>query len=298
MSQSKAAPLQPQTPENKNLEYEQAASETLESQIADEKQDDAVSSPVEEEKEEEEQPEQAHEESKTSVDEYGNKLPKKESKTYTEEEHREAVNRAIRERLERLERSQSRNQDSSRQTPQASKEFQAPQGEESGDWQEQLKSFIRQTNEELAYEQARIQNEARLAAEQEAFQHRFQTGMQDFSDFHEVVGNKPFTDAMVLATKALSHPAHFMYAASKTMPQEIERIARIASPEVQMVEIGKLEERLKKSKPVTSAPKPISRSKEDAHIKPKAKPTAPTIEDMMQDFENKRVSRFNSRRTK
>jgi len=86
--------------------------------------------------------------------------------------------------------------------------------------------------------------------------------MSKYQDFRDVVGSKPITNAMLMAIRNIENPAAFIYAASKQHPQEIERIAKLDHYD-QMVEMGRLEERMKKARTATKAAKPVISPKGD-----------------------------------
>jgi len=183
-----------------------------------------------------------------SEDAYGNKVTP--PKMYSEEE----VQRMIRERLAR-----------GRQTPEqqtevqeAVKDFEADP--ESGEnWETQLSQFIEKTVEKVEQKkQQKVWQERELASQAE-FEDKFTTGMSKYGDFNNVVAGKPITASMMMATRSMEDPAAFIYAACKQQPAEVERIAKIADPYAQIAEMGRLEERMKKSRVLSSAPKPAKR---------------------------------------
>jgi hypothetical protein len=178
------------------------------------------------------------------IDEYGNPIEK--PKMYSEEE----VNRLIRERLAR-----GRQQEQQPAQPQPAQ--QQPQAQEE-DWEAQLKTVIKktlyETQEEIAQKQWQQQEQSRQAD----FESKFHAGMNKYQDFHQVVSGKPITDSMMLATRNLENPAAFIYGAAKFHGQELDRIAKISDPYAQASEIGRLHEKMLKSKNViSSAPKPL-----------------------------------------
>jgi hypothetical protein len=121
--------------------------------------------------------------------------------------------------------------------------------------------------------------------------------MGRFGDFHDVVGSQPVTDAMTLALRGVSDPAAFIYAASKRHPAELQRISQIKDPYSQIVEMGKLEERMKKQPVQTKAPRPIGRNTEDAPmVTTKKKSTEPSIEELIAQSEKKKMSMMKQKR--
>ena len=124
---------QPAAPEN---QYGDPAEEVpeLEGQ-APEQLSDAIEPVVNEEAESVEATEEKHEK---EIDDYGNEKP--EPKTYSEDEVSERINKAVRERMARMER----NTPQPEPQQQAKPEFEYnPESEES--WQNQLEGFVEQT---------------------------------------------------------------------------------------------------------------------------------------------------------
>jgi hypothetical protein len=111
----------------------------------------------------------------------------------------------------------------------------------------------------------------------------------------DVVGTQPITDAMTLATRAMKDPAAFLYAASKRHGAELQRISQL-EPYAQMVEIGKLEERMKKGSSTTKAPRPLDRTSEDATSPYKSEPKEPTIEDLIKQSEERKLTKMRNKR--
>ncbi len=221
-------------------------------------------------------------------DEYGNDAPVEKEKLYTQDEVNERINKAVRERLERMERNQA-----AQQPTQSQQQSQA--AAEGDDWESQLRQFVR--NEHATYLQEQQQHAQAMREQllQQQFEQKLVSGMGRFNDFHEVVSAQPITDAMTTALRGVTDPAAFIYAASKRHGAELERIAKIPDAYSQMVEMGKLEERMKKSKATTSAPRPASKEGEDmARVTPKEVPTR--IEDLIAESEARIRSRRAARR--
>ncbi len=225
-------------------------------------------------------------------DDYGNEKPPVVSKTYTEEEVNERINKTVRERLERLERNNPQ-QIAQQIKPQKSDDFNFDTTNPE-DVQAQLKNFIKQTNEETQREQMQRAAELREQQNRQEFEEKFHNGMSKFNDFREIVGAQPITDAMTIATRAMKDPAAFLYAASKRHAPELERISKIPDVYSQMVEMGRLEERMKKTQTGTKAPRPIRATREDATIEEPVYHT-PTIEEMMMASDRNKLSRIKRR---
>ncbi len=237
-----------------------------------------------------------HEESvkkkEPEVDEYGNE--------------KEPENEAIRERLARQARkhqaeidqlrAQLAQQGASPQVQQAAKDFEY-NPEEGGDWQQQLASFVKQTVNSMTREQEETKSRHAEAQVQAEFETKFRDGMGRFDDFVDVVSNLPFeiTNPMTLATRGMDNPAAFLYAAAKRNPQELERISKIRDPYAQMTEMGKLEERMRRNKPITKAPRPLGRTPEDATTKPAVQKVDKTGDDIIAQADAKRLATLKNR---
>ncbi len=199
------------------------------------------------------------------VDEYGSPVAKQ--KTYTEEQ----VQAMIRDRLKRGAFKQEQQQATPQQIQQAEESgFQYNENSEMS-WSQQLKQFVKSTMQEVKNEEFSEQRErARKHAEVE-FESKFHSGMARHPDFVQVMADKHITDDMVHATRGLSNPAGFLYAAAKRMPQELDRISKIQDPYQQVSEMGRLHERLAKPKPSSNAPRPLSQDRGDITDKAPAK---------------------------
>jgi len=252
-----------------------------------EPQDYDEGEPEEPEEPEVKEPEQEY-------DEYGN--AKAKPRTYTEDEVNERINKAVRERLARG--NNNNNPAQQQQVQQQAKDFEYNPDAE-GNWQQQLESFVEQTVSRMSQKEASRQQQQREEQAQAEFQDKFTQGMGKFSDFREVVGSQPVTDPMTIALRGMKDPASFIYAASKRNPQELQRISQLPDPVMQMVEMGKLEERMRKNAAGTKAPKPISRTREDAGLPVKDKKSSePSIEDMIANADKKRMAQLKQRRSR
>lgn len=250
--------------------------------------DDHDSSP---ESHDEHREEERKETKEVDYDDYGN--AKEAPRTYTQEEVDEKINKAIRERLARGNNSQQ--QPTQQQVQQATQDFQY--NPESNDSPEvQLEKFIELTVSRMTQKQQQQAQQAREQQAQIEFETKFTQGMDRFKDFREVVSAQPISDPMTYALRGMKDPAAFIYAASKRNPQELQRISSIQDPYAQMVEMGKLEERMRKAPPQSRAPKPVSRTRDDAPMPVKEKSKEPTIEDLIAKADAKRRAQLTSRR--
>lgn len=276
---------QPESPEHQSLETEEIEEDLPDygddAEQLDNDEPEEVSEP-------EEKPEKERE-----TDEYGNE--------------REPENEVIRERLARQARkhqaeidelrAQLAQQGASKQVQQAAKEFEYDP-DASGDWQQQLASFVKQTVNSMTREKEEGQSRQQEAKLQAEFEGKFKNGMSKFDDFVDVMEGLNFqiSNPMTLATRAMADPAAFLYAAAKRNPQELERISKLRDPYAQMTEMGKLEERMRKNKPTTKAPRPLGRTSEDSSMPiPKKKNENETIEDLIAKSDAKKLNRIKGR---
>jgi hypothetical protein len=193
-------------------------------------------------------------------------------------------------------RQQLAQQGASREVQQAAKDFEYDQNAE-GDWQQQLGAFIKQTVNSMTREQQEAQSRHEEAQVQSEFEGKFRDGMSKFNDFTDVISSLPFqiSNPMTLATRAMENPAAFLYAAAKRNPQELERISKIRDPYAQMTEMGRLEERMRKNKPTTKAPRPLGRTPADAHTATPKKKTEANGDDLLARADAKRLATVKTR---
>ncbi len=245
-----------------NSEVEPKASEVLPADEEETKQPEVGGKEEESGKKEVQEPSESLEHEPKEVeakadydtDEYGNEVAK--SRTYTEEE----VQRMIRDRLSR---GSAQQQPTQQQAQQATSEgFEAdPNSNES--WEAQLEQFIDRRLETREQNAQRQQWERAEQIRQMEYETKFTTGMEKYRDFREVVGKLPITDAIMTATREMKDPAAFLYAASKTHPGDIERIAALPTAIQQATEIGRLEERMKKTRNISNSSRPLANTKSD-----------------------------------
>lgn len=292
---------QPATPEHKEkLQEEKAPIEEMDSDEPEYGEtEDAPDLEPESDDEPEEKTERKDESHDDEVeeDEYGNKKERippgmKDRLDRKEKQHQREIEQRDFE-LQQL-RQQLANQGASSQVQKAAADFEYNPDDEST-WQQQLKDFVKQTVNSMHSDE---QQKTRAVQEQNAqreFQQKFTKGMDRFTDFREVVGNQPIDDAMTLSLRGMADPSAFIYAASKRHPQEIQRIAKLPDPYVRMVEMGKLEERMRRNKPSTKTPRPLGRTKEDATSKVTPKQKDTTGDDLLAKADVKRLSTVKTR---
>lgn len=246
-----------------------------------------------------EETKEASESPQREYDEYGNekermskgmkdRLDRKEKQHMREMEQRESEINVLRAQLAE--------QGASQHVQKAAKDFEYDP-ESQGDWQHQLAQFVRQEVASMNRDAQEKTSRAEEAQVQQEFEGKFRKGMSKFNDFTEVISNLPFeiSNPMTLATRGMADPAAFLYAAAKRQPQELERISKLRDPYAQMTEIGKLEERMRKNNPTTKAPRPLSRTNEDAAIPNPKKKGDPTIEELIAKSDQKKLARVKGR---
>jgi len=277
----------PETPENQYLDDNNEETIDTDKEQSTDYGDNEIQEP-DENRDIQELEEPTLEKEKSHTDEYGNESAPE--------------NEAIRDRLARQARKhqaeidalreQLSQQGASQQIQKAAKDFEY-QPDESGDWQQQLAQFVKQTVSSMGREETENKQRQQEQQLQYEFETKFKAGIEKFDDFSDVVSALPFeiSNPMTLATRAMSDPVAFLYAAAKRQPAELERISRIRDPYAQMTEMGRLEERMRKNKSATTAPRPLSRTPEDsASIEVKKKKEA-TIEDMIRASDAKKLAK-------
>lgn len=281
-------PSIPQTPESKpDADLQQGPDD-----IYGEPEQDTEHEPERPTHDEEPDEPEEPKEKEPEYDDYGN--AKAPPKTYTEEEVNDRINKAIRERLARGNNAQGQ-QPTAQQVAQQAQDFDYnPDSAET--WETQLAKFVEKTVSNMSTKQAQEQQAQRDQAQQAEFEDNFSRGMSRFGDFREVVAAQPITDPMTYALREMQDPAAFIYAASKRQPGELARISALASPHAQMMEMAKLEERMRKTAPGTKAPKPVSRSRDDGTMPVTTKKKEASIEDLIASADAKRKAQLTQRR--
>jgi hypothetical protein len=299
---------QPETPENKGKVIEKAPAEEIEEELPeyddtedqndniDESNDDSGDDSEESDEKSVKKSDSEVEESETE-DEYGNKkermskgmqdrLDRKEKQHQREIEQRDMELQQLRQQLA--------TKGASSEVQQAVKDFKYDQNEEAG-WEQQLSEFVKKTINSVQTEKeqnARDHQEQRASRE---FHQKFSQGMERFDDFVKVVSSQPIDNEMTLALRGMSDPSAFIYAASKRHPQELDRISKLSDPYARVVEMGKLEERMRRNKTTTKTPRPLGRTREDATIKVKAKERDTSGDDLLAKADAKRLSTVRAR---
>jgi hypothetical protein len=231
------------------------------------------------------------------LDEYGNKKERmskgmKDRLDRKEKQHQREIEQRDRELYELRQKLQ--NQGASKEVQQAVKDFKYDPNEEVS-WEQQLSDFVKHTVTNMATEKQQIERQTQAQQAEREFHQKFSKGMERFPDFRAVVGALPMDDAMTLALRGVADPSAFIFAAGKRHPGEIERISKLADPYARMVEMGKLEERMRRNKPTTKAPRPLGRTREDATTKVQPKQKDTTGDDLLAKADAKRLSTVRNR---
>lgn len=190
------------------------------------------------------------------IDDYGNEVPMENAavreRLSKQARKHEAEMLKMREEMERLRQMVPGND-----TPPANTA-------DDGNWEAQLEQFIDHRLTAREQQQREIQFRQQAARQQAEFEIKFNEGAAKYSDFESVVFGKSITADMVMATQGMADPAAFIYAAAKTQPQELERISKLPSSAMQALELGRLDERMRKARTqTTAAPRPIEAVKGD-----------------------------------
>lgn len=229
------------------------------------------------------EPEKEVEKPASDLDEYGNPVPK--SKVYTEEE----VQQMVRDRLTR-DRMARNNQApvTQQQVNDAQQSFQYDE-ESNLTWQQQLDNHIRHTVKSIREEESTLQRKYAEESAQQAFEAKFLTDMSKYSDFVDVVGSKPITNDMMKGIRGLKNPVAFLYAAAKQQPAELDRISKIQDPYQQAAEMGRLHEKMVKTRPNSSnASKPLIPKSADVAD---SAPMKVSIEDRIHQYGKEKIRR-------
>lgn len=285
---------QPPTPESIESEVPEVYEDSPEPKedlygLEEKPQDDHTEDPQESEESDDESHDD-HKKQEPEYDEYGNKTEGMKKRLKKQADKYEGRIQQLEAQIAQLTPNQQQ------QVQKAADNFEFDPNSDD-DFQRQFETMVEQT---LTNMQSRQQQESRLREEQEIqgnFERKLVSGMKRFEDFEQTIAELPckIDYDMAQATRSLDDPAAFLYAAAKRHPQELERISKMRDPYAKVREMGKLEERMRKSKPTTQAPRPLGRAKEDAHLPvPKAK-TEDSIEDLIAKNDAKKLAQVRAR---
>lgn len=288
---------QPATPEHKDkTQDEPAPVEEVEHDVEPETPEEHETQDNEEPEQIEDKPEQKTEDL-IEEDEYGNQKERmskgmKERLDRKEKQHQREIEQ--REHELQVMRQQLAQQGANPQVQQAAKDFKYDPNDDAS-WQQQLTDFVKHTVNNMTQENHQIEQQVKEQHLEREFHQKFTKGMERFEDFRDVVGSQPIDNAMTISLRAMTDPSAFIYAASKRHPQELERISKLPDAYARMVEMGRLEERMRRNKPTTQAPRPLGRTREDATTKEKPKEKDTTGDDLLAKADAKRLSTVKNR---
>ncbi len=166
------------------------------------------------------------------------------------------------------------------------------------DWKLQFETMVEQTVYNMTAKKQQESQRIEQARLEQDFQKKLFSGIEQFGDFRETIQNVgcDITDHMTNATRSLDDPAAFLYAASKRHPDELKRISQLRDPYAQVREMGKLEEKMRKNKAGTNAPRSLGKTREDANF-----PVAPdkkkneSIDDLLAKDAARRLAKVRER---
>jgi hypothetical protein len=190
------------------------------------------------------------------INDYGIPEPvKAEEKKYTDSD----MQRMIRERLERVKQTAT-----PAQVQEIAKDFKSSTPDATVEqWEKEFDAHVNKTLDQREEKAKVLRMQEHENKIQKEYENRFADGMGKYQDFWEVVNKNPITPPMMIATRSMENPAAFLYAASKLHPETLTRIAGMTDHAAQMVEIGRLEERMIKASRSTKAPRPLERIQGD-----------------------------------
>jgi hypothetical protein len=166
------------------------------------------------------------------------------------------------------------------------------------DWKLQFETMVEQTVYNMQNKKAHESRRAEFMRLEKEFEQKLFSGIEKFVDFRETIQNVgcDITDHMTNATRSLDDPAAFLYAASKRHPDELKRISQLRDPYAQVREMGKLEEKMRKNKAGTNAPRSLGKTREDANfpVTPDKKKNE-SIDDLLAKDAAKRLAKVRER---
>lgn len=197
------------------------------------------------------------------------------TKTYTDDEVKKTVSERLakeRRRLERTVRAEIRAETAERRVqeletrgqPNAEKPKGPPKAKDYAEVEDYVRDLIkyertqeRETEQRERQEREPKERQANSQAEYaRSLREKLSEGSEEYEDFDEVVfGDVPFTDPMVAAIHESDKPAKLAYYMG-THPEEVKRIGKLA-PTRQVIEIAKIEDKMKAPPKPTGAPPPI-----------------------------------------
>jgi hypothetical protein len=180
---------------------------------------------------------------------------KVEEKKYTDSD----MQRMIRERLERVKQTAT-----PAQIKEIAEDFKASSPDATVEqWEREFEAHVEKVIDKKYQKAQQLRMQEQENKIQSEYETRFSQGMSKYQDFWDVVNKNPITPPMMIATRSMENPAAFLYAASKLHPETLTKIAGMTDTAAQMVEIGRLEERMLKASRATKAPRPLDKIQGD-----------------------------------
>lgn len=208
-------------------------------------------------------------------------------KMYPESE----VNKMIRERLDRMKQTA---------TPEQVKQISADMKETpqtSEDWEVELNAAIDRRVDSREKIQNQQNEERKELQRQAAFENKFNEGMKKYPDYWKTVNDVgEISPTIFVSIRGMDTPAEFLYAAAKLQPKELQRITKIEDPATMIMEMGRLDERMRKAAVITNAPRPLDRYKGDYHNEDAPKKKEKSIDERVLEDEQRKLNRMQGRR--
>lgn len=202
----------------------------------------------------------------------------KEEPKYTDSD----VNKMIRDRLDRMKQTAS-----PAQVDAIAKEMKSDPNDQDA-WKQEFIDIVKQVNKEENQKSERQKMEQDEIKRQSEFESKMNSGETKYKDFWKILNTAPITPTIMIGAREMEDPASFLYAASKLYPDELGKIAKMDNPAALMVQLGKLEERMKRNAKTTAAPRPLTPMRGDFHGEDAPQKHEPTIDERIQDHAKQR----------
>lgn len=202
----------------------------------------------------------------------------KEEPKYTDSD----VNKMIRERLDRMKQPAS-----SAQVEAIAKEMKSDPNDQNA-WKQEFVEIVKEVNREESQKAERQRMEQEEIKTQSEFERKMDDGGNKYKDFWQVLNTAPITPTIMIGAREMDDPASFLYAASKLYPEELGKISKMDNPAALMIQLGKLEERMKRNAKNTAAPRPLTAMRGDFHGEEAPPKQEPTIDQRIQEHAKQR----------
>lgn len=247
--------------------------------------------------EEGQQEEVAQAKSEDDFEDYGDITDDNDEPVYSKAKLQEIVQDRLKRERARYERmmQEMKVQQSPQEVEQAQYDPYVADNQQQGneDWEAQLDTLLEQRMQKIEEKKMQEAVRAREEREQAEYAQKFEAGMSRYNDFQDVVDPYSMSDHMMMATRSLKNPAAFIYSANKHHGEELNRIRELP-PTQQMVEIGRLEERMRRQRSSQSkAPAPITPDRGD--VKAKSFEASNNVDQLLMRDQNERMKRNRNR---